>query len=205
MKNKIESIKKQVLNIPLTVEEFASVVRSEVDDLGVEVSVQYANGFPKDTVSTNGYFNPYDWEYDYNIELELITSDEEDTININIDNWDFLAHQMIQTLEHEIIHRNQITKRQGFVVLPEYIEGMSTEQERIIYLSNPDEIDAYANDVALDLLEVYTTQGACLKLSKYTYITKEESVVFNEYMELFGANSDIVKTIVKKALSKITT
>jgi hypothetical protein len=205
MRNKIESIKKQVLNIPLTIEEFASVVRSEVDDLGVEVSIQYVNDFPKGKMSANGYFNSYDWEYKQNIELELITSDEEDTININIDNWNFLAHQMVQTLEHEIIHRDQITKRQGFVVLPEYIDGMTPEQQRIVYLSNPDEIDAYANDIVLDLLETYTTFGAALVLSNYSSVTEEESPILYEYVELFGTNSDIVKSIVKKTLKKVTT
>ncbi len=205
MRNKIESIKKQVLNIPLTIEEFASVVRSEVDDLGVEVSIQYVNDFPKGTMSVNGYFNSYDWGYKQNIEFILITSDEEDTININIDNWNFLAHQMVQTLEHEIIHRDQITKRQGFVVLPEYIDGMTPEQQRIVYLSNPDEIDAYANDIVLDLLETYTTFGAALVLSNYSSVTEEESPILYEYVELFGTNSDIVKSIVKKTLKKVTT
>jgi hypothetical protein len=204
MKNKIESIKRQVLNVPLTIEEFASVVRSEVDELGVEVTIQYVNDFPKDTMSANGYFNSHDLDYKQNIELELITSDEEDIININIDNWNFLAHQMIQTLEHEIIHREQLIRRGGFVVLPEYIEGMSIEQKRIVYLSDPDEIDAYANDIVLDLLETYTTHGAAQVLSNYSEVTEQESPILYEYVELFGVDSDTVRSIIKKTLKKLT-
>jgi hypothetical protein len=204
MRNKIESIKKQVLNIPLTVEEFASIVRSEFDDLGVEVTVNYINDFPKDAMSANGYFNPYDWDLHENIELGLISSDEEDAININIDNWNFLEHQMRQTLEHEMIHRDQTAKRDGLVVMPTYQDNMSDEQKRIVYLSNPDEIGAYANDIALDLLKLYTSQGACLKLSEFKSISPTESAIFNEYMHLFGADSKIVRVLIKKALKRLS-
>jgi HEAT repeat protein len=112
---------------------------------------------------------------------------------------------MIQTLEHEIIHREQIESRGGFVVLPKYIEGMTAEQKRIVYLSDPDEIDAYANDIALDLLETYTTYGAALVLTNYSSVTEEDSPILYEYVELFGADSDTVKSIIKKALKRVTT
>ena len=80
---------------------------------------------------------------------------------------------------------------------------MNSEQERIIYLSDPDEIDAYANDVLLDLSKIYNSQGVALKLTTYSTITVEESPIMNEYMDLFGKDSSIVKTIVKKALKRV--
>lgn len=204
MRNKLESIKKQVLNKNITVEEFASVVRNEVDELGVEVTVQYVNDFPVNAMSANGYFNSYDWDIKQNIELELITSDEADFININIDNWDFFEHQMRQTLEHEMIHREQTINRNGVNILPEYLEGMTDEQKRIVYLSNPDEIGAYANDIVLDLLATYTRLGASAILSDPITITEKESPILFEYVELFGAGSVIVKEVVSIAMDKIT-
>ena len=191
------------MNVPLHGSEIVDILQEEFEDLGVEVTLNEVIDFPDNMATVNGYFNSYDWDLKENIELAFIVSASKDVITINTDSWNFLEHQMRQTLEHEMIHRDQMVKRDGLVVMPAYQDGMSDDQIRIVYLSDPDEMDAYANDVVLDLLQFYTAMETASKLQDYTHITRAESAIMNEYMDLFGTGSDTVRTIVKKALKRV--
>ena len=191
------------MNVPLHGSEIVDILQEEFEDLGVEVTLNEVIDFPDNMATVNGYFNSYDCDLKENIELAFIVSASKDVITINTDSWNFLEHQMRQTLEHEMIHRDQMVKRDGLVVMPAYQDGMSDDQIRIVYLSDPDEMDAYANDVVLDLLQFYTAMETASKLQDYTHITRAESAIMNEYMDLFGTGSDTVRTIVKKALKRV--
>jgi len=204
MENRIESVKNKVVDVELHVEDFATIVQEEFDDLGVEVTVYEVEDFPENMMSVNGYFNAYEYDLKENIELALIVADEDGTININTDSWNFLQHQMRQTLEHEMIHREQVTERDGLVVMPVYDDNMGKEEKRIVYLSDPDEIGAYANDIVLDLLRTYTNFGAGQILQTAELVTKNESPILYEYVELFGSDSDIVKEITSLAMKRIS-
>jgi len=203
MMDRVKGIKSRIVNSPMLASEMASIIQEELLDLGVEVSLAEVDDFPKNSATVNGYFNSFEWDLHDNIELVLIACDTEEPININNNSWDFLQHQIIQTLEHEMIHRTQVINREGLSIMPIYSDGMSEEQERIIYLSDPDEIGAYSNDVALDLLKTFNCNGASKRLADYVTITKKESPILCEYMDTFGPKSDIVKTIVKKALKRV--
>ena len=204
MENRIESVKNKVVDVELHVEDFATIVQEEFDDLGVEVTVNEVEDFPENMMSVNGYFNAYEYDLKENIELALIVADEDGTININTDSWNFLQHQMRQTLEHEMIHREQVTERDGLVVMPVYDDNMGKEEKRIVYLSDPDEIGAYANDIVLDLLRTYTNFGAGQILQTAELVTKNESPILYEYVELFGSDSDIVKEITSLSMKRIS-
>jgi hypothetical protein len=204
MKNRIENIKKQVVNIPLTYNDFVEIVQKEFIDMGIEVTLNAVDNFPKNESAVNGYFNTYEWEDFENIELVLIVSSESNSITINSDSWNFLEHQMAQTVEHELIHREQTIKRSGFQPITLYPSGACEEQMRIIYLSDPDEIQAYANDIVLDLKKLYTNHGVCKRLTNYSDVTAKESPILVEYITLFGEDSATVKEVVKKALKTVT-
>lgn len=203
MKKIFESIEKQVVGVEMDGYDLASIFTEHLEEFGVEVSVHSVEEVPSGMATSNGYFNSFDWEEEINIELALIVHDEEEEMVINKENWEFLRHQVQTTIEHEMIHREQINKRNGKVSMPLYQKGMTEKQKRIIYLSDPDEIEAYANDVCLDLLQNYTYYGALLILQKYGSIKKEDSPILHEYVKLFGSNSDIVKSIVKKAAKSL--
>ena len=203
MEKVIANIKNEVLIIPMDGIDLATVFQSHLSEFGIEVTVTSHDDVPEDMATVNGYFNSFDWEDEINIELVLIVNDEESMININSESWSFLEHQTRQTLEHEMIHREQIKKRNGLVSMPFYEDGMTEQQKRIIYLSDPDEIDAYANDIVLDLKVKYNSLGVAKMLSQYNKITQEESPILCEYIDMFGYDSDIVKTIVKKAMKRV--
>jgi len=201
-----ERIKNQVVGVEMDGADLATIFQEELEQFGVGVAI-YSVGdqIDQDSVTVNGYFNSFDWEEEENIELVLIMNDEEELLTINTDSWEFLQHQAQQTIEHEMIHREQIKKRDGLVVMPLYLDGMDEKQKRIVYLSDPDEIDAYANDITLDLLKNYTYQGAYSRLREYKKIRQDECPILAEYVDIFGWDSDIVRTIVLKALKRLET
>jgi len=205
MMNKIfESIEKEVVGIEMDGYDLASIFTEHLEEFGVEVSIHSIEEIPSGFASSNGYFNSFEWEEEINIELALLVHDEEEEQTINKESWEFLRHQVQATIEHEMIHREQIQKRNGLVSMPLYEKGMTEKQKRIIYLSDPDEIEAYANDVCLDLRRTYTCYGAVLKLQEYGKIKKEDSPILHEYVTLFGPRSEIVKSIVKKAVKTLS-
>ena len=206
MLSRVENAKYQIMDVPMSGEDIVEILQVQFEDMGVEVSLTDDSSLPVNTASCNGYFYHQDWNSESNIELEVVVRDTNDVIIINNNAWEFLQHEIIQTLEHEIIHREQTIARAGFqpkIHFQSHMENLTEEQKRIVYLSIPDEIDAYANDVALDLLQIYNRTKACERLLNWPTILESESPIFCEYMDLFGPNSDIVKVIVKKTLKRM--
>jgi hypothetical protein len=107
-----------------------------------------------------------------------------------------------------MIHREQNQKRfynRGGESRPIYDQHLSEEDKQIVYLSDPDELDAYSNDVKLDLLKHYSYMGAYARSREYKKIKQDESPIFAEYVDTFGWNSETVHTLVKKALKRLET
>lgn len=215
MKKLLKRVKTQMVGNPLYADEIQAIFQEQLDPLGVEVTTYpYGDDIGRNQITANGYFDATELELEeeldidavlVDIELVLILNSEDDPITINNKDWKFLEHQVKQTLEHEMIHREQAKKRIGADFMPIYNQHMDEEQKRIVYLSDPDEIDAYANDVALDLLLHYTYMGAYARLREYKQIRQEESPIFCEYVDTFGWNSETVHIIVKKALKRLET
>ena len=214
-------IKAYMLNMPLYADEIQRKFEEVFSPLGIDVTFMTCEDIPPNSVTANGFFDESEMEFDHeeyegfqfeggvvNIELELVFNNEDEPITINNKDWQFLEHQITQTLEHEMIHRHQAEKRfdmNGDKPMPLYYDGMTEEQKKIVYLSDPDEIDAYANDVALDLLKHYTYMAAYARLREYKKIRQDESPIFCDYVDTFGWNSEIVHLLVKKALKRLET
>lgn len=214
MKNLLKRVKTQMVGNPLYADEIQAIFQEQFDPLGVEVTTYpYGDDIGRNQITANGYFDATEMEMEdplidcvlTDIELVLVLNNEDDPITINNKDWKFLEHQVTQTLEHEMIHREQAKKRIGKNCMPIYHQHMDEEQKRIVYLSDPDEIDAYANDVALDLLCHYTYMGAYARLREYKQIRQDESPIFCEYIDTFGWNSETVHILVKKALKRLET
>jgi len=211
------NIKNQIVDQPLYADEIQAIFHKEFKELGVEVTTYpLGDEIGKNQISAAGYFEASEWEFEefddpidlVNIELQLIMYSEDEPICINNKDWLFLEHQVEQTIAHEMIHRDQSRKRfikKGGESYPIYDDHLSEEDKRIVYLSDPDEIDAYANDIALDLLKRYTYMAAYARLREYNKITQEESPILCEYIDTFGWNSETVHTLLKKALKRLET
>jgi hypothetical protein len=217
LKNKLKKIQPQIVNQPLYADEIQAIFHEQFEELGVEVTTHpYGDEIGENQVTASGYFEAQEWDFEefmdpvdlINIELQLILHNEDRPICINNTDWLFLKHQVEQTIAHEMIHRDQSKKRfivKGGESYPIYDDHLSEEDKRIVYLSDPDEIDAYANDIALDLLRGYTYMQAYARLREYNKITQEESPILCEYIDTFGWNSETVHTLLKKALKRLET
>jgi hypothetical protein len=217
IKTKLMNIAPQIIDTPRYADEIQAIFAEQFEELGVEVTTRpYGDEIGKNQVTANGFFEAQEWDFEefddpidlINIELELILRSEDDPICINNKDWQFLSHQVEQTIAHEMIHRDQNQKRyiqRGGESYPIHDDHLSEEDKRIVYLSDPDEIDAYSNDIKLDLLKLYTYQGATARLREYKKIRQEESPIFCEYVDTFGWNSITVHTLVKKSLKRLET
>lgn len=198
-------IEQDIVNVPMDAYEMADIFQEQLEDYGIEVTTMSAGDvLEDDMVTCNGYYDPSEWDEKENIELVLVVKDEDKIVNINSENWSLFIHQVCQTLQHEMIHRDQYTKKQG---MPSpylhNLQGMTEDQKHICYLSDPDEIDAYSNDLVLDLLRFYSYPDALNRLRTYKRITQEESPIICDYIDTFGAHSETVKLLVKKAIKRL--
>jgi hypothetical protein len=101
-----------------------------------------------------------------------------------------------QVLQHEMIHKSQYTSRQGDGETGFKVEQDAGTQERT-YLSNKDEIEAYAHDIALEIVEHY---GGRKRFKTATQIDRKKLVgSYKVYKKAF-AGTNWTKT--KKALYK---
>lgn len=216
IKTRLMNIAPQMINTPRYADEIKAIFTEQFEDLGVEVTTYPLDEIGENQITSSGFFEAQEWDFEefddpidlINIELQLIMHSEDQPICINNTDWQFLAHQVEQTIAHEMIHRDQSRKRfivKGGESYPIYDDHLSEEDKRIVYLSDPDEIDAYANDVALDLLKRYTYMAAYARLREYKKITQEECPILCEYIDTFGWNSDTVHTLLKKALKRLET
>ena len=220
IKTKLMNIAPQLIDTPRYADEIKAIFTEQFEDLGVEVTTYpYGDEIGKNQITASGFFEAQEWDFEFtndpeenlfltNIELQLIMHSEDKPICINNTDWQFLAHQVEQTIAHEMIHRDQSRKRfhtKGGESYPIYDDHLSEEDKRIVYLSDPDEIDAYANDVALDMLKRYTYMAAYARLREYKKITQTECPILCEYIDTFGWNSDTVHTLLKKALKRLET
>jgi len=202
--DKIERVKQKVVNTNMSVASFIDIWQQEFSGFGIEFTSSACPSILTNTASVSGFYDQYEYLEEINIEVVVIVNDTKGFININNDSWNFLRHQMNQTITHEMRHREQTKGRDGFIVSHQIDDSMSEEQKRIVYLSEPDELDAYAGDIVLDLLELYTSQGVASKLASYPSIQRSESPILYEYVSLFGKDSQLVKSIIKKALKMVT-
>ena len=127
---------------------------------GVIVNAEVpTSGLEPGNMNINAYFDHSEWDSKYNIEV-VLTYHKDDAKGLVVDEngWRNLAFKTKQALMHELIHRAQYTKREGFDPRTEHdvIEVIrkfqrSRDEEQQEYLSQSDEVEAHAHDIALEL------------------------------------------------------
>jgi len=96
----------------------------------------------------------YDEDEDL-IYLDFYASNyEDDFIEIKPEFWKQFSFELSQTLQHELIHREQYYNRTSDFCSRIYKFDDINDKERE-YLSNSDEIDAYSHDIALEIYHFY--------------------------------------------------
>lgn len=156
-----------------------------VDNNSIEFNIYYDSGLDEaDEVS---------------IELFLITNPSDEIIILDGANFDSLAKTIADSICHEMIHMKQSRSRGFLEVRKIYDESFEDDfEDSQIHLSDPDEIDAYADKIAeeiVDLPDLYK------KLENPAIITIHESIDLWAYVHAFA--KDMSHPVLRKLLKKI--
>lgn len=83
----------------------------------------------------------------------------------------------------------------------DYMESLTEDQRRIVELTAPENLSNNVNIVIEELLEHYTRHG--VTQSSAAWRKGDKSELLKEYVDIFGENSIVVKSIVYKALKSV--
>lgn len=156
-----------------------SKIRRLIDDIFKEYRIKTVI-LQLDDIEIDSFFiGGYYQDFDVVVELSVSTKSKYLVIeNDHVDNFLFLLSQVIC---HELIHYMQDIARNGNMPSMRHSRRYLTDDQK--YLSDPDEIQAYAHDVAMELQRHYPNDvlGALRKASK-----KRKSVSLKYYNKTFG-------------------
>lgn len=102
----------------------------------------------------------YDMVYDKRYVI-LNFSDKADTITLSDYTYDHFKFLVSQTIQHETIHQSQYEQREEIEepVKLDFRNFAGTLSEEREYLSDLDEIDAYAHDIAMEIKFFYPNEN----------------------------------------------
>lgn len=148
----------RVSNQPLTVAEFNKRLTNHIKNwMPIRSRKSYDAKVDKNQLWIGGmYYTDYDQERQKSIELCLCYRKDEKLINLSTRRFNRTCNRIADVLLHEIIHMRQARKRK-FKSLPGYSSTAESSKQRIEqeYLGDPDEVDAYAFNMACELNEKF--------------------------------------------------
>jgi hypothetical protein len=212
--------RKEILEIleelrPQIVDHFYSVDEL-VQDLGVfigqrfNVDVKHAEASQVDQndLDLNGYYDGgLDEGGDIPIEIYLITNPMQDVMIIDNETFNVIVRRIADTLSHEVIHMSQYRARDFLEVEKiEYApEEMEQDEENRFYLSSLDEINAYAYNIANELLDRHEYSMVIEKLHKIKEISIDDSVNLWAYVNAFSkdVNHPVLRRLIKKVYKNL--
>jgi hypothetical protein len=83
----------------------------------------------------------------------------------------------------------------------DYMESLTEDQRRIVELTAPETIEDSVDVIVEELLEHYTMQGVAQ--SSAVWRKGEKSELLKEYIDVFGKDSLVVKSMVYKTLKSV--
>lgn len=191
------------------------VVDELIQDLGVflgtrfNIDVKHAEATQVDQndIELNGYYDGgLDEAGDIPIEIYLVTNPMQDVMLIDEAGFDLISRKIADTLSHEVIHMQQYRARDFLEVETiEYNEFDDEEEENRWYLSSPDEINAYAYNIANELLDRNSYPQVIEKLTKVKDIAIEDSVNLWAYVQAFSkdVNHPVLRKLIKKVYKSL--
>lgn len=81
------------------------------------------------------------------IDMDVFLESDNFQFSLSDKEWKLFRFKIGQVIQHELIHREQYKKKK--------IESFYSISNERSYLSNPDEIDAYSHDIAMEILYFY--------------------------------------------------
>jgi hypothetical protein len=154
-------------------------------------------------LNLNAFYDPSrDEKGKPSIELVLVTNPNDTHLILDLDLWNLFLDRLADTLAHELIHMRQARCRQ-FLEIEHRIRHRTDIEDDLVYLSDPDEIDAYSYNIATELSEhrcpfdiLKNPSGICIN----------HSVNLWAYIKAFSndLNDPSIKKLLKKVYKHLT-
>ena len=195
--------------IPL--KDIAKKLEVDTRSIGVdEVIIQQSKNVEVGDMNMNASYDPIDDQEGFNhFEIELIFSKEDKTIAFSPEGVEAIKHRIVDVLEHELIHKSQYRGR-GFKKQREFKpkKGLSDKVRRTReYLGNDDEIEAYAKNIASELIRKSDKETALTLLrmaGKTAQYREKKNLLSPNLFGYFAAfDFDTSHPVIRKLLKKI--
>ncbi len=181
IEDELKQAKSQILNTSLPPIKIARIIEDAIGEKYGFIFTSYARDYEDETLAViNGYFDPTELTNPPNIELVFVHHPNFTTgIEFDEDSWDGFSFRVDQVLQHELIHQEQYKDR-GDSLTPHYTDSME-------YLEDPDEIEAHAHDICLELLKFgHSFDEAIKRLQTFKSVTPKESLNLFSYLLYFS-------------------
>ena len=131
------------------------------------------------------------------IELIIVTNPTDDQFILDKPLWDLFVNRLADSLAHELIHMHQ-SRTRDFIPVEHKVHRKAFIDENLVYLSDPDEIDAYAYNIATELKE---HPNPFLVFNNPAAVSVNDSINLWAYVQAFA--KDIKNPTMKKLLKKV--
>lgn len=198
----MESISNDVRNKFIPVDEMINLLAFYVStNYRVNVSHAMSVKAPANSLIVSG---DYDYEADEEgkvpINLVFITHTLDKVLLWDEDDLKFIAKQIADTLIHELVHMKQTRDRNFEPVV--IVDNLPDDDEEVnrMYLSQADEIDAYAYNIASELNDEDNEGNIKKYLSCPSLTPMDVSINLWNYMQVFekNLNNATLKRLMKK-------
>lgn len=147
-------------------------------------------------LNINAFYDPEKDELGKpSIELVLVTNPNDRHLILDETLWNLFVNRLADSLAHELIHMRQSRARDFIFVESRAYREMD---ENLVYLSDLDEIDAYAYNIATELREHLDPLS---KLKNPAAVSVNDSINLWAYMQAFS--KDIKSPPIKRLLKKV--
>ena len=195
----------------ISLKDIAKKLEVDTRSIGVdEVTIVQSKNVEVGDMNMNASYDPIDDQEGFNhFEIELIFSKEDKTIAFSPEGVEAIKHRIVDVLEHELIHKDQYRGR-GFKKQREFKpkKGLSDKVRRTReYLGNDDEIEAYAKNIASELIRKSDKETALTLLrmaGKTAQYREKKNLLSPNLFGYFAAfDFDTGHPVIKKLLKKI--
>ncbi|MAV94634.1 MAG: hypothetical protein CMA31_02975 [Euryarchaeota archaeon] len=195
--------------IPL--KAIARKLEQATKSIGVDdVTIVQSKNVEVGDMNMNASYDPVDDKDGLDhFELDLIFSNQDKTIAFSPEGVENIKHRIVDVLEHELIHKDQYRGR-GFKKQREFKpkKGLSDKVRRTReYLGNDDEIEAYAKNIASELIRKSDKETALTLLrmaGKTAQYREKKNLLSPNLFGYFAAfDFDTSHPVIRKLLKKI--
>lgn len=149
-------------------------------------------------LNINAFYDPERDELGKNsVELVLVTNPNDRHLILDRALWNLFVNRLADSLAHELIHMRQARSRDFLFVESRAYREMEID-ENLSYLSDLDEIDAYAYNIATELRE---HANPLSRLANPAAVSVNDSINLWAYLQAFS--KDLKNPAIKRLLKKV--